>query len=271
VLKSIRPVRVNHLNIVLQDFDRSVDHFRELYGAQFLLDIPQREWHACLIQIGRVIFELFVPHDFLLNARYGAHYVGIEYQANMDEVRGAIASHGIRIVRDIGAALHTHPADCFGVSFEFYSGTFHHNDWKILGGKMQSEQYWRDQHPLGLTGLKGYTVAVSDIDAAAAFFRGFLGARVLHEATQPALSARAVSLQVADTFVELITPVGEGSLQRHLHRFGDGIYSTVFATRDSEQARRYFAERGVDLVTGTAPTRFAVRADSNLGVIFEFS
>src|SRR5579863_2999439 len=158
-MKSIQPARVNHLNIVLRDFDRSIDHFRNLYGAQFLVDMPQREWHAGLFQIGRVIFELFVPHDFLLNARYGAHYVGIEYQADLNEVREAIAARGMRIIRDIGPALHTHPADCCGVSFEFYSGSFHDNDWKELGGaKMRSEGYWRDQHPLGLTGLKGYTV-----------------------------------------------------------------------------------------------------------------
>jgi catechol 2,3-dioxygenase-like lactoylglutathione lyase family enzyme len=270
-MKSIRSTRVNHLNVVLQEFDRSVDHFRELYGAEFLLDIPQREWHAGLIEIGCVIFELFVPHDFLLNARYGPHYVGIEYQADMDEVREAIAAHGVRIARDIGPALHTHPADCFGIAFEFYNGSFHERDWKLLGGKMKSAEYWRDQHPLGLTGLKGYALAVCDIDAAATFFQSFLGAQVLHEATRAVISARSISLQVADAVVELLAPAGEGWLQRHLHRFGDGILSTVFGARDIEQVRRYFAQRGIDLIAGTAPGRWAVRADENLGVIFEFS
>jgi catechol 2,3-dioxygenase-like lactoylglutathione lyase family enzyme len=271
MMKSIHPVRVNHLNIVVQDFDRSIDHLRELYGAEFLLDMPQREWHAGLIQIGRVIFELFVPHDFLLNARYGAHYVGIEYQADMQEVREAIAAHGIRIVRDIGVALHTDPADCFGIAFEFYSGSFHDNDWKLLGGKMKSAEHWRAQHPLGLTGLKGYTVAVGELDAAVTFFQSFLGAQVMHESTRPAISARAISLQVADAVVELIAPMGDGSLRQHLHRFADGIYSTVFATRDIQQVRRYFAERGVELIAGTAPNRLAVRAAANPGILFEFS
>ncbi|TAL04553.1 MAG: hypothetical protein EPO08_01055 [Rhodospirillaceae bacterium] len=270
--KSIRCTRVNHMNVALQNFDASVDHFRKLYGADFLLDIPSREWHAGLVEMGRVIFELFVPHDFLLNFRYGPHYVGVEYQADMDKVREAVAAHGIRIVRDIGVAIHTHPADCFGVAFEFYGNYFHDNDWPLLGGqKMRPAAYWRDEHPLGLTGLKSYTVAVSDIDAAKTFFQSFLSAEVVYEAPRAAIAARAVGLQVADAVVELITPVKDGTLQRHLHQFGDGIRSTVFGVRDIEQARRYFTERGVNLVPGGAPNTFAVPAEANLGVIFEFS
>jgi hypothetical protein len=270
-MTSIQCTRVNHMNLVLQDFDASVDHFRTLYGADFLMDLPQRELHACLIEIGRVIFELFVPHEFLTSVRYGPHYVGIEYQADVDVVREAVAERGIRIVRDIGVALHTHPADCFGMSFEFYGGYFHDNDWPLLGGKMKSPAYWRDEHPLGLTGLKGYSVAVHDLDAANAFFQSFVSAEPIYEAPRPAVAARAIGLQVADAAVELITPVGDGPLQRHLHRYGDGIRSTIFGCRDIEQVRRYFAERGVELVPGDAPGALAVPAEANLGAIFEFS
>ena len=113
-MKSIHCARVNHINLVLQDFDASIDYARKVYGAEFVLDIPERDWHACLIEMGRVMFELFVPHELLLHARYGPHYLGIEYQADMAEVREAVAAHGIRIIRDVGIALHTHPADCLG-------------------------------------------------------------------------------------------------------------------------------------------------------------
>jgi hypothetical protein len=271
-MTSIRCTRVNHMNLVLQDFDASVAHFRELYGADFLMDLPQRELHACLIEIGRVIFELFVPHEFLTTVRYGPHYVGIEYQADVDVVRQAVAERGIRIVRDIGVALHTHPADCFGLSFEFYGGYFHDNDWPLLGGgKMKSQAYWRDTHPLGLTGLKGYSVAVHDIDAASAFFQSFVSAEPIYQASRPEVAARVVGLQVSDDVVELITPTGDGPIERHLHRYGDGIRSTNFGCRDIEQLRRYFGERGVPLVAGDAPGSLAVPAEVNLGAIFQFS
>jgi hypothetical protein len=268
--RTIRPVRVNHMNVVVEDFDASVAHFQKLYGADFLLDLPQREWHACLIEIGRVIFEIFTPPAFLLNMRYGPHYLGIEYQADMDEVRETIAAHGIRIARDIGVALHTHPADCLGVSFEFFGGFFHDNE-AILGKPMKSAGYWRDEHPLGLTGLKGYTLAVADMDAAKGFLESFLGAEVAYEAARPAVAGRALGFQVGDAVLELVTPTGEGELLRHLHRFGPGIRSTVFGTRDLEQARRYFIQRGAPLAPGSAPDSLAVPAEANLGLIFEFS
>jgi catechol 2,3-dioxygenase-like lactoylglutathione lyase family enzyme len=220
--------------------------------------------------MGRVLFELFVPHDQLVIARYGPHYVGVEYEADMDEARKAIAAREIRIIRDIGIAIHTHPADCFGVSFEFTDQYFHDRDWSALGGPMKTAEYWR-RHPLGLTGLKRYSVAVQDIDAARDFFQGFLSAVIVYEEPRQAVAARAVGLRVADAVVELITPVGEGALRQHLHRFGDGIRSTVFGVRDIEEAKRYFAGRRIDLLPGDAPNTWATPAEHNLGLIFEFS
>ena len=36
-------------DIVLEDFDTSVAHLKRLYGAFFMMDMPQPELHACLI------------------------------------------------------------------------------------------------------------------------------------------------------------------------------------------------------------------------------
>jgi len=268
---SIRPVRVNHMNMVLEDVGASVAHFRDVYGADQLADMPQKELHAYLIEIGRVIFEGFVPHEFLTSARYGPHYVGVEYQADMDEVREAAAGHGIRIVRDIGLALHTHPDDCFGVAFEFYGGYFHDRAWDMLGGeKMKPASYWRDKHPLGLTGLVGYSMAVGDQDAASRFLESFLSARFEYEQDRPDIAARASGWRIADAVVELLSPVGEGVLSRHLDRYGDGIRSTIFGVSDIGQAKDYLAGKGLDLVAGDAPGAIAVPESDNLGVIFEF-
>lgn len=267
---SIRPVRVNHLNAVVADFDASVAHFREIYGAEFVLDLPQREFHACLVETGQVIFELFVPHDWLIASRYGAHYLGLEYQADMDAVRAAVADHGIGIVRDIGVALHTDPADCFGVAFEFYGGEFHSQDWPLLGGPMKPPAYWSDEHPLGLTGLIAHTHAVWDIDAAAAFLKSFLSAEPVYDELRPDIAARAVGLKVADAVIELLTPTGEGIIHRHLIDHGQGIRSTVFGVRSIDQARNHFVARSIPLEYGDAPGSLAVPADANHGLIFEF-
>ena len=266
---SIRPVRVNHMNVVVEDFDASVAHFRGLFGAEFVVDLPQKEWRACLINIGGVLFELFAPHAFLLNARYGPHYLGLEYQADMEVVRAAIAGRQIRIARDIGLAVHTHPADTLGVSFEFYDGEFHTRDWPALGGPIKPQAWWRDEHPLGLTGLRGFTLAVAEIEPAADFLASFLSAEAAYEADRPALAARARGLEVAGAVIELLAPTGEGALAQHLRRYGPGVRSTVFGVRDLGQARRHLEARGVAPAPGAAPDSFAVPAEANRGVIFE--
>jgi catechol 2,3-dioxygenase-like lactoylglutathione lyase family enzyme len=270
--KPIRPIRVNHINVVLEDFEVSRAHFCELYGAEHLKDLPSREWNACLFSIGRTIFEQFSPHDFLLNARYGPHYVGIEYEADMDDVRAAVEAHGLRIIRELGIALHTHPADSFGVSFEFFGDGFHERKWDLTGGElMKPAEYWRDEHPLGVTGLKGPSIAVADIDAALRFMKSFVGAEPVYEAPRPAVAGRAVGLHLGDAGLEFLTPTGDGPLAQHLHRMGDGIRSTVFQVRDIERAKGYFAERGVGLVPGDADGAWAVPAKLNRGVMFEFT
>jgi catechol 2,3-dioxygenase-like lactoylglutathione lyase family enzyme len=270
-MTTIHPVRINHMNVVLENFEASRKHLQTLYGAEFVVDIPQREMHAALFETGRVIFEIFVPHEYLLNSRYGPHYLGVEYQAELEEARSAIAERGIRLVRDIGEAIHTHPQDAYGVSFEFYHGYFHDRDWEMLGGPIKKADYWLNEHPLGLCGQKAYTVAVYDIDAARDFFQSFLGGELLYDENRPAIAARAVGLHIGDAVMDLLAPDGEGPLRDHLRQYNQGICSTVFRVEDLPRARHYFAERGFSLIDGFAPGGFAIPPAANLGLMFEFS
>ncbi len=267
---SIRARRVNHMNLVYEDFDEAVSHFKRAFDAEFLVDMAQDEWHACLMAFGDVIFEFFVPYQWLTNARYGPHHVGLEYEASMDEVRTAIGERGIRIVRDIGLAVHTDPRDCFGVAFEFYDGSFHEQSWDELGGStMKRGDFW-ERHPLGLTGLAGWSLAVADLEAASAFMQGFLGARVTYEADRPHIGARAVGLAVADEVVEILAPTGDGPLARHHFRFGDGIRATRIAARDLSKVSEWFAGKGIGTMPGDAEGSLALAEQDNLGLIFEF-
>jgi hypothetical protein len=269
--KSVRARRYSHLNVVLEDFDASVKHLKELFGAVFMLDLPGPNWHACLMEIGGVIFEFFVPPHFMLNSRHGPHYLGIEYEVDMEEARAAVASHNIRIMRDIVEAIHTHPADGFGLDYEFYGGTFYTADAPYVTTHVKPAEYWRDEHPLGLMGIKAYTQSVSDIDAGARFLQSFLQAEPVYEADRPGLAARAVGLRIADVVVELLTPTGDGPLRREMELVGQGIRSTVFRTRDIDRARKYFSDRRVQVIPGTAPGSIAIPPAANLGILFEFS
>lgn len=267
-MTAIHPAQVTHINAVVEDFDAAVAHFRDLFDAEFFLDIPQAEWHAGLLAIGGVVIELFVPHNWLLTARIGPHYLGVEYQAEMETVRAAIDAQGLRIVRDIGAALHTHPADGHGVAYEFYAGTFHDRDWPLIGGRYKAPDWWRDHHPLGLTGLDAISAVVQDLDAASAFLQRFLGAEPIYRAERE--GAEAAGFRVAGSTYELMAPTGPGAVADQLRRLGEGIRATRFGIRDLECARRWFGERGVELVAGDAPDTLAIPAERNLGLLFEF-
>lgn len=277
---SIQPLRLNHMNVVLQDADAALRHVQEKYDAELVADIPKAEYHAFLFATGGVLFEAFCPNVYLLNARYGPHYLGVEYQADMDVVVQAVAERKMRIVRESrferdlagnpGYALHTHPADGFGVSYEFYHDDFHTWNWPALGGTIKPAADW-SSHPLGLTGQKGYTHAVADIDAASAFLQSFLCAEPVFEVDRPAIGARAIGLRVADIIVELQTPTGGGELADHLYRYGDGIRSTVFGVANIDEAKHYLAGHGISSIAGGALGSISIPAESNLGLIFEFA
>ena len=269
--KSIRIRRVNHMNVVLEDFDASIQHFKDMFGAEFLVDIPSPEWHACLVGFGDVIFEFFIPEQFLLNARYGPHHVGLEYQADVDEVREAMAEHGIRPIREQSNFVHTHPADCFGIAFEFYAGGFHDDELPTMGGtKMSPLEYWRDEHALGMVGLKGYSVVVRDLDGVLQFYQGFLGGEVVYEEDQPKAAAMAIGVRVSDDIVELLAPNGDGPIAAHHYRYGDGIRATRIIVKDLGQVERFYQERDVGLLPGDTVNSLAIPAQANRGIIIEF-
>jgi hypothetical protein len=265
---------MNHLNVVVEGFDANVAHFRELYGAQFLYDLPRDEWHAGFIAIGGVIFELIAPHDDFLHMRFGPYYLGIEYQVpNLDEARRAVQARGMRIVRERpGGYFHTHPADGFGIAFEFYEGSFHDEPYPVpYLEPIKPIGYWRDEHPLGCLGLKRYGVAVSDIGAARDFFQDLTNATVLYEMQCPTVGAQAVGLGLADTVMELLTPIHKGPVEAHLARYGDGIRSCVFRVKDLPVAESYLRQGGIELHDGDAPGSLAVAPADNCGLLFEFS
>jgi hypothetical protein len=267
----IRALRVEHLNIVHENYEVTVEHYRRLFGGFVVFDRFQPTWHACLMEVGGVLFEIFVPLDFFLHTRYGPHYLGVEYQVtDMAAVRDTLAARGIRIARDLDVAVHAHAADCHGVALEFFADSFLDNE-DLLDRPMQPAGYWRDEHPLGLTGLRGYTVAVADLASALADFQAVLEHEVIYEVRRGEVAGTGVGLVVGGAVLELVAPDGDGPLQRDLRERGEGIRSTVFGVRDLDHARTYFRECGVELVPGTAPDALAVPARENRGVIFEFT
>jgi catechol 2,3-dioxygenase-like lactoylglutathione lyase family enzyme len=269
----IKCIHMNHLNFVVEDYDKSVERLTDLYGAQFNFDLPGDHWHACLITVGGVMFELFTPTVYLLHARMGPHYVGVEYVVpDVDEVRTEVLAKGMRVIRELNVAIHVHPQEAFGVAWEFFGKSFQNREDPPIPYPVP---IWSDekfaQHPIGYAGLKRYSVVVADLDAALEFAQGFLGGTVVYREDRPDVAATAVGVSLGDTVVELLSATGAGPIQTFQARYGDGIRSTVFAVRDLEQTKKYFAEQGVALHPGDAPGSLAVAPEDNMGLLFEFS
>ncbi len=267
--KSVSCRRVSHTNLVIENLAASVSFLEDVYGGSYMMDLPGPNWHACLIEVGGLIVELFEPKHFMLHSRIGPHYLGIEYEVDMEEARAAVADHGIRIMRDLGEAIHTDPFDGFGVDYEFFGGTFYGPDAKHVQACSKSPEHWA-AHPIGFAGLIGYTHAVADLVGASQFLQSFLGASPLYEAERTGIGARAIGLQIADGICELVSPSGDGRLLRDMLQTGQGIRSTVYAVRDVAATRAYFEGRGLRVIDGTAPGSIAVDPRDNLGIMFEF-
>jgi len=272
-MAQIRAIKVNHLNTVLEDFEGSLDHFVQAYGGEYFLEVQTPDARAGLFEVGNVIFEVFSPKMWLLNARYGPHYLGLEFQVeSLAEGRLALDEHGIRVARELGIALHSNPADLHGTSIELYEDEFHERDYELLGGrKLRGQAFWRDEHPLGLTGIAAVTWPVHDAALVAGKLGTLFGATQAYAEDRPALGARAIGVPVADTVMELLQPTGPGVIADHLRDHGEGLRSTVLGARDMAAVRSWCADHALPLEAGSAANRLAVPAAANHGVMIEFA
>ncbi len=268
----IKCVEMQHMNIVAPDFEATVSHFKEIFGAQFVLDLPSSHWHAGLLYIGGVLIELFAPNDFFLNSRHGAHYLGVEYQVTeLDSVRRSLGERGIGLARDIGVAIHTDPADTHGVAFEFYAGNFHRDGMIQWLEPLRPAEYWRKEHPMTLTGLERYSVAAAHHDAAVDFYDRTFDIAVVYHEERPHIGAEVTGLQLADTLVELMSPLGPGVIDEHLRQHGEGIRSITFAVADIATARGYLASLGIDVGPGDHRDSVALSPKDNRGLLMELA
>jgi hypothetical protein len=271
--------RLQHINAIVNGYDDSIDHFRRLFGAQLNLEIHRVNVDICLINIGRVIFELSAPkpgHDGRRTRSlemFGDHYSGVEYQVrDLAAAKEILQSKGLRILVDGTTHFVTNPADSFGAALEVYEGDWHAEPPPVpFIEPMQSREYWSDIHPLGLLGIKRYSIAVRNCDDAAGCFQNLTGCSVAYRADRPGVAATSIGLQIGDSCVELIAPVRAGPLRDYIDRYGERIRATTFAVRDLAEVDRYFAGRGVRLVSGDAADTSALAPEDNHGLRFEFS
>jgi catechol 2,3-dioxygenase-like lactoylglutathione lyase family enzyme len=266
--------QVNHINAIVDGWEASIEHFRDRIGFTLDMRIPDEGQgdgtDACLMSLGGVMFEFFAPKERSergqgrLLDRYGDHYIGIEYEVpDVTEARRVCEQRDVRIINDRDSFFFTYPGSSFGVSFELVASTFN--------ALAQPVAYWRDEHPLALTGLARLSVAVRNVDDAVNRFQELAGVPQIGEVTRRPAAARGVSVQVGDAVWEFLEPTGDGPVADYLERYGERIRSTVFRTKDISKVQNHLSAQGFDLIQGDADGAVAIDPAQNKNLLFEFT
>lgn len=91
--------------------------------------------------------------------------------------------------------------------------------------------------PPGLTEVDHVAIAVRDLDAAAAWYAGALGAVVVHREVVESDGVEEALVAVAESYVQLLTPTREDSpVARFLERRGEGLHHVAYRVEDCAAA-----------------------------------
>jgi methylmalonyl-CoA/ethylmalonyl-CoA epimerase len=119
-------------------------------------------------------------------------------------------------------------------------------------------------------------IAVADLEQSLAFYRDVLGLPLVHRETLPEQGVEAVLLDVGDSHVELIAPLGpEAGVARFLEQRGPGLHHVAYRVDDIEATLASLSAAGVRLIdeqprTGIRGSRVAfVHPAATGGVLTE--
>jgi methylmalonyl-CoA/ethylmalonyl-CoA epimerase len=103
--------------------------------------------------------------------------------------------------------------------------------------------------------LNHVAIAVPDLDAAVAQYRDLLGAKVSPPVAQPAHGVTTVFIELPNTKVELLHPLGDASpIAAFLARNpSGGIHHLCYEVADILAARDYLLARGARVLGGGEP------------------
>ena len=213
-------------------------------------------------------------------ARHGSHFNNIAFWAH--DCRGLaqrLLDAGVRVaVRGQGFAdtlppgdfdyVITHPKDTHGLVFEFLEDRRIHDP---RDRPWWSPAFWRDRHPLHIQRLSHCTVALADVEAAAAVFTGPLGGVRTFDETDHERGTESAYFCIADTLVELAAPTtADTHLARHLADHGPMLYSFTFLVPDLDAVEAYAAGFGVGTVRQSGHT-VVLDSEPHCGGVYAFT
>jgi catechol 2,3-dioxygenase-like lactoylglutathione lyase family enzyme len=277
-MSAIQVEKIVHINQLLKDFDGANEFYRDVFAAREYMrnyfEGEQRD--ASLFLIGDTCIELFSPRTDTSAlgrqlARFGDSWHSFEWKVpDLAAAKEVLESRGIRIATYMeNGFLMTHPRDTYGMVLELCPLEMQ-GDLRLLPD--WSPDYWRDEHPLGISGLNCMSSAVADLDETLAFFVEVFGAQPCYEVDRPAIKGRAAGLRFPDHVLELVQPTDDtGSVAAYIARYGPRLRTIVFRVTDLEAATRYLHDKGVRTVTGDFHGSMAIDPQDNFGVLWQFT
>src|SRR5262249_2007869 len=251
---------LQHINFVVSDYPAAQDHFIRKFGAElnWELQIPNRPdaVRSSLITLVPNLFEIFVPEPGSQNGiakiyrAQGPGFIGIEWGIDdLQVAKDALKEHGIRLRYEPkkryypGTWFVSEPDDLFGLALECYIGSWYTSELPERMKAVAPQSYWRKEHPLGIHGVRNFTVAVKDVDAAATRWQNLTGAAEVK--CGPSADSAVRYFEAANTAIGLLGAAADNGVGDYLKRRGESIYSVSFTVEDADRIAEHLTIRSV--------------------------
>ena len=99
--------------------------------------------------------------------------------------------------------------------------------------------------PMALTEVDHVAIAVRDLDAAIDWYAATFGATVDHRETIESDGVEEALLKVADSYIQLLTPIRpDSTVAKYIETKGEGIHHVGYRVDDCSEALRQAVEAG---------------------------
>jgi methylmalonyl-CoA/ethylmalonyl-CoA epimerase len=96
-----------------------------------------------------------------------------------------------------------------------------------------------------LTEIDHVAIAVNDLEAAIAYYADTFGATVTHRERVESDGVEEALLQVADSYIQLLTPISDGSpVAKYLASKGEGLHHVGYRVADCAEALQSVKDHG---------------------------
>jgi methylmalonyl-CoA/ethylmalonyl-CoA epimerase len=133
----MKPIKINHVAIVVQDIDAALNFWEKTFGFKLdhVEDVPSQKSKVAFLPLGESEIELVQPTtsdsglaNFLEKRGEGMHHICIEV-SDIDATLAELKSKGVRLINEVPEELpgrkmaFIHPKAANGVLVELYQLT----------------------------------------------------------------------------------------------------------------------------------------------------